>query len=294
MRQAGIYYIRNLINGKFYLGRAVDINARWRQHRGALRKGTHDNKHLQRSFQKYGEDSFRLEIRVRMDPVEALLINIEQQLLDRWVGQQQCYNINSNASTPDARVRRMGTLAGMVSQKANRTGMYDPEARARAHAVQRAKGTGFYDPNTGAKGRASQKANGTGFFNADVLARTHATQKANGTGLWNAEAQARIRATQKANGTGVYDPEAQARSRATQKANGTGIFSADAHARSYATQKANGIGIFAPGMRAAGGRAAMHLQWHVNRGIQKPGCSLCFPPPAPNDGAGHNAGDMVE
>ena len=58
----GIYMIQNLVNGKMYIGQAVDIERRWRHHRSVLRGNDHDNKHLQRAWNKYGEDNFEFTI----------------------------------------------------------------------------------------------------------------------------------------------------------------------------------------------------------------------------------------
>lgn len=59
---AGIYVIRNQINGKEYVGKAVRVNKRWRDHRSALRAGRHPNPLLQRAWDKYGESSFQFEL----------------------------------------------------------------------------------------------------------------------------------------------------------------------------------------------------------------------------------------
>ena len=58
----GIYQIRNSVNNKVYIGQSVDIYARWDEHVCALRGGYHANNHLQRSWNKYNEQSFEFSI----------------------------------------------------------------------------------------------------------------------------------------------------------------------------------------------------------------------------------------
>lgn len=54
----GIYMIKNLVNGKKYIGQSVDIDTRRRSHFYHLRDGSHRNPYLQKSFDKYGEEAF--------------------------------------------------------------------------------------------------------------------------------------------------------------------------------------------------------------------------------------------
>lgn len=58
----GIYMIKNSINNKIYIGKSVDINKRWRDHRIALCDNSHYNEYLQRAWNKYGSDSFEFSI----------------------------------------------------------------------------------------------------------------------------------------------------------------------------------------------------------------------------------------
>lgn len=58
----GIYKITNAVNGKVYVGSSVYINNRWKHHKYKLRKNKHGNQHLQRSWNKYGEDKFVFEV----------------------------------------------------------------------------------------------------------------------------------------------------------------------------------------------------------------------------------------
>lgn len=55
----GIYGIRNLINGKTYIGKTgMNFGDRWDSHRSLLNSGKHDNPHLQKAWNKYRQDNF--------------------------------------------------------------------------------------------------------------------------------------------------------------------------------------------------------------------------------------------
>ena len=58
----GIYCIENNINHKKYIGQSIHINRRWSEHKYHLNNNTHDNDYLQKSWNKYGQDSFEFKI----------------------------------------------------------------------------------------------------------------------------------------------------------------------------------------------------------------------------------------
>lgn len=58
----GTYQIKNIINGKRYIGKSTNIKNRWQQHRSDLRAGRHHNKQLQNEWNTYGEDNFLMEL----------------------------------------------------------------------------------------------------------------------------------------------------------------------------------------------------------------------------------------
>lgn len=58
----GIYKITNIIDGKCYVGQSVDIKNRWSRHKSNLRKGKHQNQHMQSAWHKYKEENFKFEI----------------------------------------------------------------------------------------------------------------------------------------------------------------------------------------------------------------------------------------
>lgn len=52
----GVYHIVSKSTGRRYVGSSKHIEGRWYAHRSSLRAGGHHSKHLQRVFNKYGED----------------------------------------------------------------------------------------------------------------------------------------------------------------------------------------------------------------------------------------------
>lgn len=87
-KRGGIYEIRNLINGKQYIGSAQYFARRFAQHRHNLREGTHCNAHLQASWNKHGELAFEFKEIFICD--ESELIAHERALIERF---KPVYNI---------------------------------------------------------------------------------------------------------------------------------------------------------------------------------------------------------
>jgi group I intron endonuclease len=58
---AGVYRIRNTVNGKVYVGSSVNVRRRIWRHKDHLRKCCHENQHLQNAFNKYGADCLSFE-----------------------------------------------------------------------------------------------------------------------------------------------------------------------------------------------------------------------------------------
>lgn len=80
--KSGVYRIINIANNKTYIGSSVDIKKRLSSHFNSLRKKNHANSHLQRSFNKHGEDRFMTEVLIKC-PIEEL-IALEQYLMDYY------------------------------------------------------------------------------------------------------------------------------------------------------------------------------------------------------------------
>jgi len=91
---SGIYKITNLVNGKFYIGSSVNVKNRFSTHISELNSNTHGNIHLQRAWNKYGQDNFKFEL-IEIVEDNKLLLEREQFFLDTF---EPSYNICKNAS----------------------------------------------------------------------------------------------------------------------------------------------------------------------------------------------------
>lgn len=58
----GVYKITCVANGKCYIGQSKNIRKRWYSHKSLLKKNKHENKYLQRLYNKYGVEQFTYEI----------------------------------------------------------------------------------------------------------------------------------------------------------------------------------------------------------------------------------------
>ena len=99
MKQPVIYKIRNVVNGKFYVGSTNNTRERFRNHRNRLRKNRHHAKHLQAAWNKYGEDCFKFEIVEIVESVD-MLQTVEDRWLAEHVGKDYCYNKSRYSDSP--------------------------------------------------------------------------------------------------------------------------------------------------------------------------------------------------
>jgi group I intron endonuclease len=76
---SGIYKIENLMNHKLYIGQSDDLYRREKSHFECLRGNRHHNKHLQYSFNKYGENNFKFEI------IEECNVNVLDERETYWI-----------------------------------------------------------------------------------------------------------------------------------------------------------------------------------------------------------------
>jgi group I intron endonuclease len=94
MSESGVYRIRNVINGKSYIGSAVNLVRRRKRHFSDLKEGNHGNRYLQNAWNKYGKKNFRWKVIKECDKEdlvfwEQLTINLYKNAF----GWDNLYNI---------------------------------------------------------------------------------------------------------------------------------------------------------------------------------------------------------
>lgn len=92
MKRCGIYTITNTVNNKIYVGSTTRLfSQRWGDHRVGLRAKKHANIHLQRAWNKYGEDVFKFKI-IELVDVPTNILKREQF----WIDKLNVYKIGYN------------------------------------------------------------------------------------------------------------------------------------------------------------------------------------------------------
>ncbi len=91
-KESGIYQIRNIINGKIYIGKSINLNNRKSQHFLSLRKNIHKNFKLQGSVNKHGINNFVFEILEICKDIDTKEINYINKFNTCKTG----YNISSD------------------------------------------------------------------------------------------------------------------------------------------------------------------------------------------------------
>ncbi len=87
----GIYKIKNLLNGKLYIGQSVNIEQRWRMHIIELKNNRHHSACLQNAWNKYGEENFEFSI-IEECQIDQLNLR-EMYWIDKFDSYKNGYNL---------------------------------------------------------------------------------------------------------------------------------------------------------------------------------------------------------
>jgi len=131
----GVYIIRNVLNGKFYIGSAAkSLKHRKRSHFQTLRGGHHHNRHLQAAWNKYGP-VFEFSVLEYCSPSSC--ISREQFWIDKTEATVKGYNICPTAGSALGR-KPTEEFCKTVSEKL-RGRKQPPELVARLSAIRKGK-----------------------------------------------------------------------------------------------------------------------------------------------------------
>lgn len=89
----GIYGIINVISGDVYVGQTRQkFEKRYWHHQWKLKDKTHDNKHLQKAYDVYGDEYFTFMVIKVVDDMDDL-DNLEIKYINIYRGLNHCYNM---------------------------------------------------------------------------------------------------------------------------------------------------------------------------------------------------------
>jgi len=151
-KASGIYQIKNLINGKVYIGQAKQLATRAMQHERSLNSQKHDNKHLQAAWNFYGSDAFEFTV-LQVVEGKAERDVAEQALITQFYG-DGCYNIMKDVNprsetwshTPEETKAKMSKAKkgkpispeALIKRRMNKR-LHTPEAKAKIGQAHKGK-----------------------------------------------------------------------------------------------------------------------------------------------------------
>ncbi len=95
LQPMGIFQVRNVSNGKLFIGSAKDLRGIINSNGFQLRNGLHRNKELQKDFTEIGEEGFAFEIVDSLPPGEDANCNYTAELKTleaMWLEKLQPYD----------------------------------------------------------------------------------------------------------------------------------------------------------------------------------------------------------
>lgn len=146
----GIYEIRNTINGKRYVGSAVDFGNRWRVHAQSLARGDHHSRALQRAWVRYTPRAFQFNKLLACSKED--LIMYEQICMDALKPEYNCAPKAGSQLGLKMGEEAKAKMADAARRTRNFTGKtHSAESRAKISASRKGKGGGPRTPERLAK-----------------------------------------------------------------------------------------------------------------------------------------------
>ena len=107
-KRAGVFQIKNSVNGKVLLGSSLNLDGPLNFHKFALSRGRHRNRGLQAEWNTYGPDTFVFEILDVVKVTDDPHFNLETELtLLEQIWMEQLQPIGEGGYNTDARIRQV-------------------------------------------------------------------------------------------------------------------------------------------------------------------------------------------
>ncbi len=111
----GIYMIKNLANGKVYIGQTKNLQSRYNGHLSKLRHNKMTNAHFQSAFNKYGESNFQFSIIETFEnPTKEFLNEREDYWMSFYKSMDRKFGYNKQESIPKF-IKRFEHTKSLVS-----------------------------------------------------------------------------------------------------------------------------------------------------------------------------------
>lgn len=107
-------------DGRHYVGSSSGLQGRWLNHQSALRRGDHNNIHLQAAWDELGESAFMLFVLEEV-PDDVDLVSREQVWMDRLDTKSRGFNICPLAGTNKGAKLYGDCRAGLAATQRGRT-----------------------------------------------------------------------------------------------------------------------------------------------------------------------------
>ncbi len=152
-RVMGVYFIRNTINGKIYIGSSKDLRSRFYLHMRDLTTCRSTNRKLQNSVNKHGLDKFEFII-VASVLSKDKLIEVEQLLMDEHQSYKRGYNIRRFAHSNVGIIRtKEYRLKQSLARKGKKGTPCSDENKRAISAKNSGEGNGMYGQSHTKKAR---------------------------------------------------------------------------------------------------------------------------------------------
>ncbi len=142
LRSGGVFQVKNLVNGKCFIGSAPDVDAKLNGQYAELKLGSHRNKALLQDWNTYGPDNFTFEVLEYLEPRNDPHYTSREELAtieNIWLDKLQPYGEQGYNPVPKDRplakseidnCKLMLTAGGLCQQGARRTVAAGPVAPA--------------------------------------------------------------------------------------------------------------------------------------------------------------------